>query len=77
MECFICQTEATRIDPTGDHQRLACPGCGEYKISNTALDLMKKNGFKFNVQITREWLKSHLGTGAIPLINDGVAAKLI
>lgn len=77
MECFICQSEATKIDPTGDHQRLACPACGEYKISNTALDLMKKSNLEFNVEFARAWLNSHLGTGVVPLIDDATATKLI
>ncbi|WP_210013981.1 hypothetical protein [Pseudomonas palmensis] len=77
MECFICQAKSTKLDPTGDHQRLACPECGEYKISNTALDLMKKNKLRFNVDIARDWLRRHQGSGEIPLINDIIAGNLV
>lgn len=77
MDCFICQSDATRIDPAGDYQRLACPACGEYTISNTALEEMRKNGFKFNVEIARQWLNRYLGTGEIPRIDTATAMKLI
>lgn len=77
MDCYICQAKSTELDPTGDYQRLVCPECGEYKISNTALELMKKDKLRFNVDIARGWLLRHQGSGVIPLINDVTAANLI
>jgi len=77
MDCYICQAKPTELDRSGDYQRLACPECGEYKISNTALELMKKDKLKFNVDIARGWLLRHQGDGVIPLINGVTAANLI
>lgn len=76
MECFICGTDATEIPPLGDHKRLACPQCGEYKISNTAIQVMKNNWRKFDIERSREWLNSFLGSGQIPKIDDDKALGL-
>jgi len=77
MECFICGTESSEVPSSGDYTRLACPECGEYKISDTAIQTMKNNNYKLDVDLARRWLAMHLGTGEIPLINADRAASLI
>jgi len=77
MECFICGTESSEVLPLGDYKQLACPECGEYKISDTAIQTMNNNNYKFDVDLARRWLAMHLGTGEIPLINSDRAASLI
>nr|WP_294980102.1 hypothetical protein [uncultured Pseudomonas sp.] len=76
MDCYICGTEAHSLQGV-DHERIACPGCGDYKISGTALALMKQHNWKFDVDITRRWIADHQGTGEIPLINSQIAAQVI
>ncbi|WP_426113473.1 hypothetical protein [Pseudomonas sp. DSP3-2-2] len=77
MKCFICGTESSKGASVDDCLRLSCPKCGEYKISDTAIATMKKNGFQFNVKISRQWLQSHRRSGDIPLIVSEVAITLI
>ena len=76
MECFICATNAREVTPSGDYKQLACPECGEYKISNTAIQVMKNDGRKFDIERSREWLNSFLGSGQIPKIDDDKALGL-
>ena len=77
MDCFICAQESSEVPSLGDYKRLACPQCGEYKISRTAIDTMETNGRKFDVDLTRRWLASQQGSGNIPLISSDRAASLI
>ena len=77
MECFICGTESNEVLPSGDYRQLACPECGEYKISDTAVQTMKNNSWRFDIDLTRRWLASQQGSGTIPIINSDRAASLI
>lgn len=77
MKCFICSTESSEVPSVGDYTQLACPTCGEYKISGTAIALFKERHWKFNVGEARRWLASQQGSGTIPLINSERAASLI
>jgi len=77
MECFICGGEANRGETTGDYQRVACPACGDYKMTGSALAEMEKHGFRFNIEVARQWIAMHQGTGEIPMINAATAVKLI
>ena len=77
MECLICKSKANEVTPSGDYKQLACPGCGEYKISGTAIKTIENKRLVFDIQRTREWLNSYLGTGQIPLIDEGKAIRLL
>ncbi|WP_448090735.1 hypothetical protein [Pseudomonas azerbaijanoccidentalis] len=77
MECFICSTESNEVPSAGDYKQLACPVCGEYRISGTAISLFNEKNWKFNVEEARRWLASQQGGGTIPLINSERAASLI
>jgi len=77
MECFICSTESNEVPSAGDYKQLACPKCGEYRLSGTAIALFKENNWKFNIEETRRWLASQQGGGTIPLISSERAASLI
>jgi predicted RNA-binding Zn-ribbon protein involved in translation (DUF1610 family) len=77
MECFICGTESAQVLPSGDYKQLVCPECGEYKISDTAIQTMKNNNYRFDVDLARRWLAMQLGSGTIPLIGSDRAASLI
>jgi len=76
MECFICKSKANEVTPSGDYKQLACPECGEYKISGTATKAIENKRLIFDIQRSREWLNSFLGTGQIPLIDEGKALGL-
>jgi hypothetical protein len=73
-ECLICHKPANAIPPAGDYEERACPECGHYKISRTALTSMEAQGFTFNIGLMREWLAAQQGSGEIPVINWQVAA---
>jgi DNA-directed RNA polymerase subunit RPC12/RpoP len=77
MECFICSAESSEVPSTGDYKQLACPECGEYRLSGTAFALFKEQNWKFNVEETRRWLASQRSGGTIPLISSERAATLI
>lgn len=77
MNCFICEAEAADIPPVGDYFERACPECGHYKISRTAVNLLQINSWSLDVELTRRWLAMHLGTGEIPLITSDRASSLI
>jgi hypothetical protein len=77
MNCLICGDPATEIDSDGDYQERACARCGHYRISGTALVLMKAHGWHFDVELTRKWITEHQGTGIIPTIDPNHAARLI
>jgi pyruvate/2-oxoacid:ferredoxin oxidoreductase beta subunit len=76
MKCFICKADASEVAPYGDYKQLACPGCGEYKISGTAINAVENKRLVFNIQRSRDWLNSFLGTGQIPLIDEDKALGL-
>lgn len=77
MECFICATESNEGPSSGDYKQIACPACGEYKISGTAIALFNEYNWKFDVDLTRQWLASQQGSGVIPVIESNRAALLI
>ena len=77
MKCFICSTESNEVPAAGDYKQLACPECGEYRLSGTAITLFEQNKWKFNVEFTRLWLESQRSGGTIPLVTSERAATLI
>lgn len=76
MNCYICGVEASEGERTGDYQRLACTECGDYIITGTATALLATNGWALDVELVREWLQAHQGTGVVPVIDSNVAARL-
>lgn len=68
MHCVICGAEARSVS-SSDHDRLACPDCGEYKITRSARKMMDDNGSRFDVEVTRIWLTGRRCTGQVPLID--------
>lgn len=76
MECFICGTRSTEIDPSGDYRQIVCPGCSEYKIARTAIQEIESHCLRFDVERARDWLNSFFGSGHIPMIDRGKALRL-
>jgi predicted RNA-binding Zn-ribbon protein involved in translation (DUF1610 family) len=37
MNCLVCGAKTELIDPTIDGVSFACPTCGEYTVSNSAI----------------------------------------
>jgi len=77
MTCLICDEPATDVDPSGDYEERACPKCGHYRISGTALVLIHAHGWRFDVELTRKWLAQQQGSGVIPTIDSNLAGRLI
>lgn len=77
MTCLICGEPAQEVDPGGDYEERACPTCGHYRISGTALVLMHAHGWHFDAELTRKWLAQQQGSGVIPTIDSNLVARLI
>lgn len=77
MECLICHKPAHSAPSHGDYQECACPECGHYKITRTAIASMESNGFRFDVDLVRNWIASQQGSGEIPVIDWQLASQLI
>ncbi|AOE86124.1 hypothetical protein THL1_3576 [Pseudomonas sp. TCU-HL1] len=77
MKCFICGAEASPGASTGDYEWVACPDCGEYKVTRSALELLSKNGWSFNVGEARKWIASFQRSGETAVITADRAARLI
>ena len=77
MTCLICNEPAQEIHPGGDYEERACPTCGHYRISGTALVLMHAHGWHFDAELTRRWLAQQQGSGVIPTIDSNLVARLI
>jgi predicted RNA-binding Zn-ribbon protein involved in translation (DUF1610 family) len=76
MECRICRTETNEILPTGDFEEYACPKCGPYKITGSAVAVLEKHGYRLDVDLCREWLAQQ-GPQAVPVIDSDLAMRLI
>jgi DNA-directed RNA polymerase subunit RPC12/RpoP len=77
MKCLICGKPAAEIDSDGDCEERSCAECGHYRITKTALVLMKARDLRFDVERTRKWLAQQQGSGVIPKIDHTLAARLI
>jgi len=77
MKCLICGEPTSGVDTEGDHEERVCPACGHYRISGSALVLMKAHGWHFDVELTRKWITEHQATGIIPTIDSHQAGRLI
>lgn len=69
MHCAICGAEARHLSSLGDQDRLACPDCGEYRITRSARQMLDQGGQRFDVDVTRIWLTGRRCAGQTPLID--------
>jgi hypothetical protein len=73
-QCHICKGKATLHDRLGDFEHLACAVCGEYKITDTAIQMVKNKideGRRVEVPATRKWLtKQRQGSTDVPKIES-------
>ena len=77
MKCLACGDPAAEIDSEDDCEESSCAKCGHYRITKTALVLMKARDLRFYVELTRKWLAQQQGCGVIPKIDHSLAARLI
>lgn len=77
MKCFICYEPAAKIESDGDYEESACPKCGHYRVTGTALALMKTHEWRFDVELARKWVVERQSFGAMPVIDSHQAALLI
>ncbi|CAI8791495.1 TFIIB-like protein [Pseudomonas jessenii] len=77
MKCLICGDSAASADTGADYVERDCPECGRYRITGTALALMKAHGWRFDVDLTRKWIAEHQGTGSIPTVDSHPTGCLI
>lgn len=76
MSCFICGYD---VEPsvTPDSEEYSCPSCGHYRISITAIKLFRLHHLKFDIYLARRWIADQQGRGTIPLIDPGLAVRLV
>lgn len=67
--CDICGIKAETIPSHGDYLHQKCPACGEYKISGTAIAVLKRK-YKEKKRLIRGWIRDQLREGAIPYITS-------
>ncbi|MGR3963850.1 hypothetical protein FW800_05155 [Pseudomonas sp. 910_23] len=76
MTCFICGEPAIAVDVGVDYEERACQKCGHYRITCTALMLMKARDWRFDVELVRTWLEHQKSSGFIPTIDHQQASRL-
>ncbi|MEX2023415.1 hypothetical protein, partial [Pseudomonas aeruginosa] len=76
MSCYICGAQANVLQEPDD-QRIACPDCGDYKITGSAVAVLEANGWTLDADITRRWIGTFQGTGNIPMITSTLALQFI
>jgi predicted RNA-binding Zn-ribbon protein involved in translation (DUF1610 family) len=77
MPCLICGETAAVVETGGAFEEIACPNCGHYRITGTALALMENHRWRFDAELTRQWVAEHQGSGFIPTIDSHQAGRLI
>jgi hypothetical protein len=77
MVCLVCNGPSTQADAGDYYQERTCEKCGRYRATGSALALLKKHGWCFNVELTRTWIEEHQNCGTIPTIDSNQAARLI
>jgi hypothetical protein len=67
--CLICRGKTEIRMSTGDFRLVTCDGCGEYKISLTAVTQLAERDL--SVAAMRHWLDEQRRLGAsVPLIQS-------
>lgn len=77
MTCMICDEPVTAVDVVDGCLELVCSKCGHYRFTGSAIAFMDKNGWRFDVELSRRWLSQQQGSGTIPTIDSSQAARLI
>lgn len=77
MNCLICDGSAVVVDPDGDYEERACPECGRYRVTATALAYMKVHDWHFDVELARKWIAERQSFGVIAVIDTHQAVRLI
>lgn len=73
LSCIACNTACERGDTTGDFTVFLCPQCGSYKVSDTALVMLRNGTLRqpdpkaFRALVT----KKRGNSSEYPLINSG------
>lgn len=62
-ECPICGAEALELPRTGDSRIIECPGCGEFRISGSAEQLLRNAPLDAEQRANASgWLREHRET---------------
>lgn len=78
MTCLICGEPALVVDVSGgDYEEGLCPKCGQYRVTDTAILLLKAQGWRFDVELARKWIAEHKDPGMIPTIDPHQVARMI
>lgn len=77
MTCLICGESAAVVETDGAYEERTCPSCGHYRITGTALVLLKARGWHFDVVLAWKWITEHQASGFIPTIDSHLAVRLI
>lgn len=77
MTCLICNGPAAQSHAGDYYQERTCPKCGRYRVTGSALALLEKHGWRFDLELTRKWLEEHQGCVTMPVIDSQQAVRLI
>lgn len=76
MSCYICGINVAPI-VLPDVQEITCPNCGRYRISGTAIELLERHPWKFDIYLARRWIADQQGDGTVPLIDSDIVTRLV
>lgn len=72
MACLICGGDAPVWEYGRGGLSVDCADCGRYDVAEPVIEVRAKNGFGFDVDQTRLWLKDQRLAGRhAPLIDAG------
>jgi translation initiation factor 2 beta subunit (eIF-2beta)/eIF-5 len=77
MSCLVCNEPSTQAEAGDSYQERTCLKCGRYRVTGSVLEMLKKHGWRFDVELTRQWLKKHQSCGTIATIDARHAGNLI
>lgn len=78
MPCLICGEAALIVAVDGQsYKEGSCQKCGHYRITHTALTLLRAKKWCFDVNVVRKWIKEHQRSGFIPIIDSDQVVRLI
>ena len=76
MSCYICGYNVAPI-VLPDVEEYSCPACGRYRITGTAIELLKLHPWEFDIYLVRRWIADQQDESCPPLINSDIVTRLL
>ncbi len=76
MGCYICGYNVVPI-VLPDTEEYSCTACGRYRITGSAIELLKLHPWKFDIYLSRRWIADQQEVGTTPLIDSDIVTRLV